>query len=584
VKIAPLSSLARVGGNDAATLHDERLLNRAILQQYEQAADMEESEMRRERKLRIGRDKSDVQKRLRALQDELDETVSVRSIQRLERLLELETVKLKEVEREERALLELEHLEADQTAQSEERERLVAAGHATPFSDVVTEKPEEGVRFQTNNRKGTWKDDSDDRVYAARLQAWTTGADLGEGEEEEEEEEENDDLLEQEAELFDDEAEGAVPDFQIDTEPIDLEVDFDFDKELRVYQACGECLKTPGLTQLLQILDKRYEETVELYCLPALLKDCRFKVQRALDLILTKSEAEVRALYPPLQCAHAEPSVVRPSKKKKEEPPALPKSSAPVALPLPQELQALGPKAVKEADVVFDERFRLPMETYNCLFEYQRTGVRWLWELHKQQVGGILADEMGLGKSVQMVVFLYGALHSGLLQLPVLLICPATVMKQWVSEFHKWGPAFRVIMMHGSSESQSSKDSMVLKAVSARGKGVLITTFEAFRRSTELLLPHQWSYAVLDEGHKIRNPDADITLACKKINTHRRIILTGTPIQNSLKELWSLMDFVFPGKLGTLPVFQREFEVPIQMGGYASASPSQVITSLLHFF
>lgn len=86
-------------------------------------------------------------------------------------------------------------------------------------------------------------------------------------------------------------------------------------------------------------------------------------------------------------------------------------------------------------------------------------------------------------------------------------------------------------------------------------------------------------FTVLDEGHKIRNPDAAITLACKKFNTPNRIILTGTPIQNNLKELWSLFDFCYPGKLGTLPVFLSQFAVPITLGGYSNASKFQVQTA-----
>lgn len=90
--------------------------------------------------------------------------------------------------------------------------------------------------------------------------------------------------------------------------------------------------------------------------------------------------------------------------------------------------------------------------------------------------------------------------------------------------------------------------------------------------------PHtrEWGYVVLDEGHKIRNPDAHITLACKRLLTTHRIILSGAPIQNKLKELWSLFDFVFPGKLGTLPVFEQEFCWPINQGGYTNASSVQV--------
>lgn len=78
------------------------------------------------------------------------------------------------------------------------------------------------------------------------------------------------------------------------------------------------------------------------------------------------------------------------------------------------------------------------------------------------------------------------------------------------------------------------------------------------------------------QGHKIRNPDADVTLVAKQVATVHRIIMTGTPIQNRLQELWSLFDFVFPGKLGTLPVFKAQFALPIQFGGYANASAVQV--------
>ncbi|KAA8490288.1 Protein CHROMATIN REMODELING 8 [Porphyridium purpureum] len=84
-----------------------------------------------------------------------------------------------------------------------------------------------------------------------------------------------------------------------------------------------------------------------------------------------------------------------------------------------------------------------------------------------------------------------------------------------------------------------------------------------------------WSYVILDEGHKIRNPDAEITQVCKRFATPHRIILSGSPLQNRLRELWSLFDFIFPGKLGTLPVFEKQFSVPIALGTYTTASPTQ---------
>ena len=96
------------------------------------------------------------------------------------------------------------------------------------------------------------------------------------------------------------------------------------------------------------------------------------------------------------------------------------------------------------------------------------------------------------------------------------------------------------------------------------------------RLQRDMLLNVAWGYAILDEGHKIRNPDAEVTLAAKQLQTVHRIIMSGSPIQNRLAELWSLFDYVFPGKLGTLPVFTTQFALPIQIGGYSNASQIQV--------
>lgn len=109
--------------------------------------------------------------------------------------------------------------------------------------------------------------------------------------------------------------------------------------------------------------------------------------------------------------------------------------------------------------------------------------------------------------------------------------------------------------------------------------GVLITTYAGIRIYRDLLISQKWDYVILDEGHKIRNPDAEITLSVKQFATPHRLILSGSPMQNNLKELWSLFDFVFPGKLGTLPVFMEQFSVPITQGGYANATEVQVQTA-----
>ncbi|KAL8691492.1 MAG: hypothetical protein Q9218_003301 [Villophora microphyllina] len=258
-------------------------------------------------------------------------------------------------------------------------------------------------------------------------------------------------------------------------------------------------------------------------------------------------------------------------------------------------------------DTEFDGGYRVPGDIYPSLFNYQRTGVQWLWELYSQQVGGIVGDEMGLGKTIQIISFLAGLHYSKKITRPVIVVAPATVMKQWVNEFHTWWPPFRVSILHTSGSGMIDigreaqwEDDLLSQAPSARRKPVsknqkaakrivdrvvneghvLVTTYTGLQTYAELLIPVDWEYAVLDEGHKIRNPNTAITIYCKELRTANRIILSGTPMQNNLVELWSLFDFVFPMRLGTLVNFRNQFEIPIRQGGYANASNLQVQTAM----
>jgi DNA excision repair protein ERCC-6 len=108
---------------------------------------------------------------------------------------------------------------------------------------------------------------------------------------------------------------------------------------------------------------------------------------------------------------------------------------------------------------------------------------------------------------------------------------------------------------------------------------VLVTTYAGLQTYSDVLIPVNWGYAVLDEGHKIRNPNTTITVNCKELKTANRIILSGTPMQNNLTELWSLFDFVYPMRLGTLVSFRNQFEIPIKLGGYANATNLQIMTA-----
>nr|XP_015799739.2 DNA excision repair protein ERCC-6 [Nothobranchius furzeri]XP_015799740.2 DNA excision repair protein ERCC-6 [Nothobranchius furzeri]XP_054606048.1 DNA excision repair protein ERCC-6 [Nothobranchius furzeri] len=252
-----------------------------------------------------------------------------------------------------------------------------------------------------------------------------------------------------------------------------------------------------------------------------------------------------------------------------------------------EEKREMGEELTDDSDVEFDEGFKVPGFLWKKLYKYQQTGVRWMWELHCQQAGGILGDEMGLGKTIQVISFLAGLSYSKLRTRgsnyryvglgPTIIVCPATVMHQWVKEFHTWWPPFRVAVLHETGSFTSNKEKLIPEITSCHG--ILITSYSAVRNLQDALLRYDWHYIILDEGHKIRNPNAGVTTACKQFRTPHRFILSGSPMQNNLKELWSLFDFVFPGKLGTLPVFMEQFSVPITMGGYSNASPVQVQTA-----
>lgn len=232
--------------------------------------------------------------------------------------------------------------------------------------------------------------------------------------------------------------------------------------------------------------------------------------------------------------------------------------------------------AFDEPDHVCENGLYVPMYIIKHLYEYQREGLEWLWGLHEKETGGILADEMGLGKTVQIASFI-ACLLKGQTIHNILLVCPASVLFHWVREFQKWCPLMRAVVFHKASSAMMNKTpSRVVDDIVKTG-GVLILTYEALRQHEEYLLSRKWDYAILDEGHRIRNPDAGITLVCKQINTSHRIILTGSPIQNHLRELWSLFDFISPGRLGTLPTFEDEFVLPIRHGAYMNASDSSIL-------
>ncbi|KAH9258083.1 hypothetical protein BASA81_003646 [Batrachochytrium salamandrivorans] len=226
-----------------------------------------------------------------------------------------------------------------------------------------------------------------------------------------------------------------------------------------------------------------------------------------------------------------------------------------------------------------------PVRLFTRLLPHQKEALPWLASHFDNDTGCILGDEMGLGKSCQTIAFLASLKASGKLDNPVLLVAPLTTLSQWTEELHNWHPAFKVVCLHESfGKGRAANAGKIAKQAFApsnhhKSSDVLLITYQGLQNHCEALVRLNWSMVVLDEAHLIKNPDAKITITCKRLNTVHRLALTGSPIQNRLHELWSLFDFVAPRKLGTLPTFEFCFVEPIRVGGMFGATNVQVMAA-----
>lgn len=216
-------------------------------------------------------------------------------------------------------------------------------------------------------------------------------------------------------------------------------------------------------------------------------------------------------------------------------------------------------------------------ELYEKLFEHQKEGIAFLYSLYKdQRKGGILADDMGLGKTVQIIAFLSGMFDASLVN-HVLLIMPTSLINTWVKEFAKWTPGMRVKTFHGSSKDERTRN---LTRIQQRS-GVIITTYQMLINNWQQLASFNdqtfvWDYVILDEAHKIKSTSTKSAICARAVPASNRLLLTGTPIQNNLQELWSLFDFACQGSLlGTLKTFKMEYENPIIRAREKDATPGE---------
>ena len=202
-------------------------------------------------------------------------------------------------------------------------------------------------------------------------------------------------------------------------------------------------------------------------------------------------------------------------------------------------------------------------ELSDKLYDYQKDGIKWLWDIYHddKKKGAILGDDMGLGKTIQTsyLLSLLSAACSG--NIRCILVCPMSVMANWMEEMDKWCPDVEVRLFHGGSVRARNE---IMRTVVQCG-GILLTSYGTLLSSIhDMPQDIEWDMVICDEGHKLKSHTSKTSKALRLIKSRKRILLTGTPIQNNLIEMWSLFDFVCDGGLlGSLTDFNEEYNMVI---------------------
>ncbi|XP_052448173.1 probable global transcription activator SNF2L2 [Carassius gibelio] len=198
------------------------------------------------------------------------------------------------------------------------------------------------------------------------------------------------------------------------------------------------------------------------------------------------------------------------------------------------------------------------------LKHYQIQGLEWMVSLYNNNLNGILADEMGLGKTIQTIALITYLMELKRLNGPYLIIVPLSTLSNWVYELDKWAPSIVKIAYKGTP---SMRRSFVPQLRSGKFN-VLITTYEYIIKDKHILAKIRWKYMIVDEGHRMKNHHCKLT---QVLNTHyvapRRLLLTGTPLQNKLPELWALLNFLLPTIFKSCSTFEQWFNAPFAMTG-----------------
>ena len=208
---------------------------------------------------------------------------------------------------------------------------------------------------------------------------------------------------------------------------------------------------------------------------------------------------------------------------------------------------------------------------------YQIRGASWMAFLEQWGLGACLADDMGLGKTVQLIALLLHLQENDLIEHPTLLVCPTSVLGNWEREVKRFAPTLKVLLHHGDKRSQGKTFAKTMQAYH-----LVLTSYALVYRDEKELQSVKWQGVVLDEAQNIKNSEAKQSQAVRQLDAQFRIALTGTPVENRLSELWSILDFLNPGYLGPRNFFQRRFGIPIER--YGDTDSLKTLRSLVQPF
>lgn len=203
----------------------------------------------------------------------------------------------------------------------------------------------------------------------------------------------------------------------------------------------------------------------------------------------------------------------------------------------------------------------IPAELQDTLRFYQKDGIKWIKQLSSLGFGGILADDMGLGKTLQVLAFIKGESPSE----PVLIVTPSALTYNWINEITRFTPDIKTLIIDGARDERETLISSIDEY------DVIITSYPLLRRDITLYRAREFSYCFIDEAQYIKNPKTMNARSVKKIRAAHKFALTGTPIENSLSELWSIFDFVMSGYLHDIKTFRAVYETPIVKDGDENA-------------